>query len=97
MFISDAMLQKLKRDYPAGTRVKLMHMTLIQGSSLAMREVSLVLMTSEQFMLNGTVAAHLALFSARTGVKNWMKNRRKYGERKERKDSTRKTQILQRR
>ena len=26
MFISDAMLQKLKRDYPAGTRVKLMHM-----------------------------------------------------------------------
>ena len=26
MFISDAMLQKLKRDYPEGTRVKLIRM-----------------------------------------------------------------------
>lgn len=26
MFISDIMLQKLKRDYPAGTRVRLTHM-----------------------------------------------------------------------
>lgn len=26
MFVSDAMLQKLKRDYPEGTRVRLIHM-----------------------------------------------------------------------
>ena len=44
-------------------------MILIQGLSPAKREMSLVLMTSEQSMSNGIMVVRLASFSARTGVK----------------------------